>query len=214
MNRNLDFVHLVHDWFNKHPKSAMEPRSDLQVPLICEFIPMRWSYEAIIYAQAKLNPLALRQARIQGQINQLVCIKHPSDGQQDRLDDLKDLLAILSGLEAKTPVDLDKRMAQIDRVISGEGFHREELLSPEEGVTAEQLYINQKVMDLVSKAEMEQSDYRDKHHPNVFFGPIKYFFGINIPLLWFNAGVMIFSSLMAFVLLLVILKRQIRITRN
>ena len=214
MNRNLDFIHSIHEWFNRHPESAMEPRSDLQVPMICEFMPMRWSYEGIVFAQAKLNPLALRQARIQRQINQLVALKAPSEAQEERLDDLKDLLAILSGLEAKSPKDLDKRMNRIDRVISGGAFKREELLGRESGVTAEQIYTNQKVLDLVSKAEMEQSDYRDRRHPNVFFGPMKRYFGLGIPLLWFNAGVLLLSILTMFFILYLILKRQIRLTRT
>lgn len=213
MNRNLDFIHSIREWFVRHPGTAMEPRSDLQVPTICEFMPMRWSYEGIIFAQAKLNPLALRQARIQRQINQLAAIKKPTEAQEDRLDDLKDLLAVLSGLEAKTPKDLDKRMERIDRVIAGGPFKRQELISREGGVSAEQIYTNQKVIDLVSKAEMEQADYRDTRHPNVFFGPVKHYFGISIPLLWFNTGVMIISSWLSFVLLYLILRRQIRLTR-
>ena len=214
MNRNLDFIHSIHEWFDRHPESAMEPRSDLQVPTICEFIPMRWSYEGIIFAQAKLNPLSLRQARIQRQINQLAAIKKPTEAQENRLDDLKDLLAVLSGLEAQTPKDLDKRMQRIDRVIAGGAFKREELLGREGGVTAEQLYTNQKVLDLVSKAEMEQADYRDSRHPNVFFGPVKHYFGLTIPLIWFNTAVMLLSSGAIFGILFVILRRQIRLTRG
>ena len=214
MNRNLDFIHSIHEWFNRHPDTAMEPRSDLQVPFICEFMPMRWSYEGIVFAQAKLNPLALRQARIQRQINQLAAIKKPTEVQEDRLDDLKDLLAILSGLEAKSPEELDKRMTRIDRVIAGAPLKKGEIVGREGGVTAEQLYTNQKVLDLVAKAEMEQADYRDNRHPNVFFGPVKNYFGLNIPLLWFNAGVMIFSSWVIFFILYTILKRQIRLTKS
>jgi ABC-type multidrug transport system ATPase subunit len=212
MNRNLDFIHAIHEWFVRHPDTAMEPRSDLQVPFICEFMPMRWSYEGIVYAQAKLNPLALRQARIQNRINQLAALKKPTEAQEERLDDLKELLAILSGLEAVSPRDLDRRMARIDGVIAGGPFKREELVSRQGGVTAEQLFTNQKVLDLVAKAEMEQADYRDSRHPNVFFGPVKYYFGMRIPLLWFNAGVMILSSWMLFTLLFFILRRQIRLT--
>ncbi len=213
MNRNLDFIHSIHEWFDRHPTSAMEPRSDLQVPFICEFMPMRWSYEGIVFAQARLNPLAIRQARIQRQINQLAAIKKPTEAQEDRLDDLKDLLAILSGLEAKTPADLDKRIERIDRVIGGGPFSREQLVGREGGVTAEQLYTNQKILDLVSKAEMEQDDYRKSRHPNVFFGPVKHYFGLRIPLLWFNASVMILTSWIMFFILYFILRRQIRLTK-
>ncbi|MEI8312524.1 MAG: ATP-binding cassette domain-containing protein, partial [Verrucomicrobiota bacterium] len=65
MNRNLDFVYTIEQWVNNHPDSAMPARSDLQVPLICEFMPTRWSYEALVFAQAKLNPLTRRQEKIQ-----------------------------------------------------------------------------------------------------------------------------------------------------
>ncbi|MFI0348265.1 MAG: ATP-binding cassette domain-containing protein [Chthoniobacterales bacterium] len=210
MNRNLDFVYSIQQWFNRHPDSAIAPRSDLQVPLICEFMPMRWSYEALVYAQAKLNPLAVRQARIQRQINQISAIQSPSSQQLDRLDDLKELLAILSGLEAKTPASLDYYLGRIDRVIDGGTFHSAQLISRSRGVTAEQLYTNQKIVDLVSKAEMEQADYRDMEHPNVFFGPVKYFMGLTIDLLTFNIGVLLLSTGGIFLILYFLLKRQIK----
>ncbi|NBZ95725.1 MAG: ATP-binding cassette domain-containing protein [Proteobacteria bacterium] len=145
MNRNLDFIHSIHEWFDRHPRTAMEPRSDLQVPAICQIMPMRWSYEGLVYAQAKLNPLTIRQARIQRQINQLAAIKGLTEAQEDRLEDLKDLLAILSGLEASNPKEIDKRIRAIDRVIAGAPFRRAELTGGGEGVTAEQIYTNQKV---------------------------------------------------------------------
>ncbi|MDB6069276.1 MAG: ABC-type multidrug transport system, ATPase component, partial [Verrucomicrobiales bacterium] len=37
-------------------------------------------------------------------------------------------------------------------------------------VSAESIYENQKIRDLVIKAEMERSDFRRKTQPNVFFG--------------------------------------------
>jgi ABC-type multidrug transport system ATPase subunit/ABC-type transport system involved in cytochrome c biogenesis permease component len=213
MNRNLDFIHAIHEWFDRHPGTAMEPRSDLQVPAICQIMPMRWSYEGLVYAQAKLNPLTIRQARIQRQINQLAAIKGPTEAQEDRLEDLKDLLAILSGLEASNPKEIDKRIRAIDRVIAGAPFRRAELTGGGEGVTAEQIYTNQKVIDLVSKAEMEQYDYRSRRHPNVFFGPVKQYFGLSIPMLWFNTAVMVGTSWFMFLILLFVLRRQIRLTR-
>lgn len=210
MNRNLDFVYSIQEWFRHHPDSAMEPRSDLQVPLICEFMPMRWSYEALVYAQAKLNPLAIRQARIQRQINQIAAIKAPTPLECDRLDDLKELLAILSGLSATTAQGIDRRLALIDKVIEGAPLDAERLVSRQEGINIEQLYTNQKVVDLISKAEMEQSDYRDREHPNVFFGPVKYYFGLTIDLLAFNVGILLLSTLGTLLVLYFILKHQIK----
>lgn len=214
MNRNLDFIYSIQEWFHHHPESAMEPRSDLQVPLICEFMPMRWSYEALIYAQAKLNPLTVRQARIQQQINQVAAIKNPTERELNRLDDLKELLAILSGLQAKTPQDLDYRLGLIDRVINGGPLDRQQIVNHSGTVTAEQLYTNQKIIDLVSKAEMEQADYRNKSHPNVFFGPVKYYWGIIFNILAFNVGVLLFSTGAILFILYLILRRQIKIRQD
>jgi hypothetical protein len=74
--------------------------------------------------------------------------------------------------------------------------------------------VNQKVTDLVSKAEMEQNDYRNdlagQSRLNVFFGPVKTYFGFRIGLLWFNAGVLIFSTLGMFIVLHVLLNYQMR----
>jgi ABC-type multidrug transport system ATPase subunit len=210
MNRNLDFVYAVQQWFAKHPDSANQPRSELQVPFICEFMPMRWSYEALVFAQAKLNPLTSRQEKIQKQINALVAIEDPTPEQEDRLYDLKELLALLSGIEEATPRDVDRRMTAIDEVIRGGAFDQEKLaVGDRTGVTAEQLYVNQKVTDLVSKAEMEQADYRESRHLNVFFGPMKQYLGIRASVLWFNAWVLILSTLGVFVALYFVLRRQI-----
>ena len=214
MNRDLDFVYSIRQWAARHPGSAMEPRSDLKVPFICALMPMRWSYEALVFAQAKLNPLSSRQESIQTQIEKLAAAPNPSPAQEERLEDLKDLLAVLSGLQAKSPADLDKSFAGIDAVIKGGRFTREKFRTRERGVTAEQVYVNQKVTDLVSKAEMEQSDYRNdlgsQSRLNVFFGPVKTYFGFRVGLLWFNSGVLIVSTLGMFVALHVLLNYQMR----
>ena len=214
MNRNLDFVYTVRQWAENHPGSAMEPRSDLQVPFICQLMPMRWSYEALIFAQAKLNPLTGRQERIQKQITALAALKHPSSVEESRLEDLKELLAKVSGLQVKKIRDLDRRFADIDAVIAGAPLDPDKFRSKGRGVTAEQLYVNQKVSDLVSKAEMEQGDYRNdiqgRRHLNVFFGPVKHYLGYRVGILWFNAAVLIITTLGLFFLLSIILSHQVR----
>jgi hypothetical protein len=212
MNQNLDFVYSITRWFSEHP-DAGRPRSDLQVPLICEFMPMRWSYEALVYAQAKYNPLTGRQDRIQRQINALAARKDLTEAEEMRLDDLKESLAILSGLAAKDLSGLEKRMRRLDQVIEGEPLP-ERLLDMSPGpVSAERLFVNQKVTDLVNKAEMEQSDYRESRFLNVFFGPEKRYFGIQSSVLVFNAWVLVISSLLMFQALYLILRHQLK-TRN
>ncbi len=192
MNRNLDVIYTFRRWIAQHPDGdkagSAESRSKLQVPLICQFMPMRWSYEGLVVAQAKLNPLTGRQERLQEQIQALADRdeelqnqgKELSPFQRDRLDRYKELLAMLSGLEAGSPADVDAALHQIDAM--GERLPSERLTLPDrgKGVMAEQIYVNQKITDLVSKAEMEQSDYRNEERKqnelNVFFGTYRYVF--------------------------------------
>jgi len=89
----------------------------MQVPIICEFIPMRWSYEALVVAQDKLNPLTSRQDKIQGLIDQLVQKGERTAAEDQRLDDLKDTLAYLSGLESSTVKDIEDRLRKVDKII-------------------------------------------------------------------------------------------------
>ncbi|MBE2179894.1 MAG: ATP-binding cassette domain-containing protein [Chthoniobacterales bacterium] len=209
MNKNLDFVYSISRWFSEHPDAGV-PRSDLQVPLICEFMPMRWSYEALVYAQAKLNPLTGRQEQIQHQINTLARTPDLAAAEQERLEDLKELLAALSGLQGRDVAHVEKRMRRIDRVIAGEALPGN-LLDPfYGGVSAERLFVNQKITDLVNKAEMEQSDYRESRFLNVFFGPEKRYFGLQANVLAFNAWVLVISSLAMFQALYFILRHQLK----
>jgi ABC-type transport system involved in cytochrome c biogenesis permease component/polyhydroxyalkanoate synthesis regulator phasin len=214
MNRNLDFIHVIQQWAIRHPESSMPPRSDLQVPLICEIMPTRWSYEALVYAQAKLNPLTVRQEKIQSLINEIIRAKKLTPDQADRLDDLKEALAVLSGLEASRPDVINKAFRRIDDVIAGARFEPSKFDNFGSGVSAEQLYVNQKVTDLVSKAEMEQSDYREDRHLNVFFGPMKEYLGLRAGILWFNTLVLIASTLFLFFVLYLILRSQIRVRNS
>src|SRR5882762_84613 len=119
MNRNLSLVYSLTRWFQEHPTKDRGKKMDskLQVPLVCQFIPMRWSYEEMIVAQAKLNPLTSRQDRAQREIDEIVA-KHSSDAANGkRLDELKEVLAILSGLEAKTLNEVDHYLKLIDQVL-------------------------------------------------------------------------------------------------
>ena len=214
MNRNLDFIHVIQRWVTQHPESSIPAKSDLQVPLICEIMPTRWSYEGLVYAQSKLNPLTIRQEKIQRMINEIIRDKNITEDQERRLDDLKETLALLSGLEAESPARLDSALRRIDDIINGKPFRRDRFERLGSGYTAEQLYVNQKVTDLISKAEMEQTDYRESRHINVFFGPIKEYFGFRAGMLWVNSGILVLSTLALFGTLALILHAQIRMRRR
>jgi hypothetical protein len=81
-------------------------------------------------------------------------------------------------------------------------------------VTAEQLYANQKISDLISNAEMEQNDYRRGGKPNVFFGAQKRYFGAEVGVFTFNTAVLVCSTIALLTLLLWILRRQLQVRRS
>jgi hypothetical protein len=73
----------------------------------------------------------------------------------------------LSGLEAVNSHEIDRRLKRVDEIIDGRSLDPK-MLKSKPGVTAERLYSNQKITDLVAKAEAEQNDYRRTQAINVF----------------------------------------------
>ena len=216
MNRNLALLYSLTHWFSEHPTREQNKKmeSKLQVPFVCQFIAMRWSYEELIVAQAKLNPLTRRQDRANDEIQRLAP-KVSTPEQRKRLDDLKETLAVLSGLEAKSASELDHYLGLLDQILDRKRPFDRALFKDAAGpVTAEQVYTNQKVSDLISNAEMEQSDYRRGSRPNVFFGAHKHYLGINVSVFVFNTIILIGSTLGLLVLLNWILRRQLEVRRS
>ena len=216
MNRNLGLLYSLSHWLSEHPSTdkTVKTESKLQVPLVCQFIAMRWSYEEVIVAQAKLNPLTRRQDRANDEIQKLAP-KVNTPEQRARLNDLKDVLALLSGLEGRSAKEIAHFLTLLDPVIAGRQKFDRSLFKDANGpITAEQIYVNQKVSDLISKAEMEQNDYRRGKKPNVFFGLQKRYFGISFGVFTFNTVVLVTSTLALLVLLLWILRKQLEVVRR
>jgi ABC-type multidrug transport system ATPase subunit len=217
MNRNLALVYAFTRWFHEHPTAdkGSKMNSKLEVPFVCQFIAMRWSYEEMIVAQAKLNPLSRRQGRAQAELDQLVANYKENSANSKRLDDLKEVLAMLSGLEAKSARDVDHYLHLIDQILDGKrSFNRADFKGADGPVTAEQLYVNQKVSDLISNAEMEQDDYRRGSRPNVFFGSQKRYLGFSVGVFAFDTVILIGSTVALLGLLHWILRRQLEVRRR
>jgi hypothetical protein len=220
MNRDPDLLYSFQRWFeNKRESSDMESDKKLRVPLISRFIATHYSYEALVVAQAKLNPLAIRQRTLQKLIEELASRQTLSETEEERLADLKDTLAQLSGLEAGSAREIDRRLSRIDEIILGSSPTKGDFRTRVYGVTASQLYENQKIADLVAKAETEQDDYRRNYKINTFFSPKKYhlFFGKNeggwtISIYLRNGSLLLLSSLILLLILHFILTRQLKKT--
>jgi ABC-type branched-subunit amino acid transport system ATPase component len=216
MNRNLALGYALSHWFSEHPSTDKNKKTEskMEVPLVCQFIAMRWSYEEMIVAQAKLNPLTRRQDRANAEIQKLAPTANTPE-QRARVNDLKDVLALLSGLEGDSAKEIDHYLKLVDPVLAGKQRFERSLFKDANGpVTAEQFYVNQKVADLIANAEMEQNDYRRGNKPNVFFGAEKRYFGIKFGVFTFNTIVLIASTLGLLVLLHRILRKQLEVVRR
>jgi ABC transport system ATP-binding/permease protein len=212
MNRNLDFLYvLTRDRAAKDQQPAddrMKPK-DVEVPFICQFIPMRWSYEAMVVAQAKLNPFTRRQDILTEEIEQLAKQKNLAAAESDRLDDLKETLAILSGLVGENAGQVNQKLHEVDAIIAGAALDRKKFDSGGDKVTAEQLFQNQKITDMLTDAQMKQKDYTSEAR-NVFFGPEKNYFGQKMNIFVFNSCIINGFTVLFLLFLLLSLHHQLR----
>jgi hypothetical protein len=198
MNKNLDLVYSVRRWTNT-ADTPDESASKLKVPFVCQFMPLRWSYEAMLISQAKLNPLTRNQDFLEDQIQQIVDLPRDVEltaEQHKKLDLAKQSLAIISGLTARKPEEISEHLNMIRKAVTTGNLDQsalDALQSDRKGTSAEEIYVNRKVLDLVTKAEMEREDYRKRTSPNVFFGTVKSYFNTEFSTLWINGVVIILA---------------------
>ncbi|MDG2122766.1 MAG: ATP-binding cassette domain-containing protein, partial [Verrucomicrobiales bacterium] len=173
MNRNLDFVFSIRHWLEQDSDTGTaEPPSRLKVPTICQFMPLRWSYESIVISQANQNPVAGALAAINSTVDELKVKPELDKSERQLFDRAKQALALIAGLEADEPQQLRRMLRRIHQQLDNRSINLKKFPLPETDtpVSADEVYINQKIRDLVDKAEMERTDYRDAREQNVFFG--------------------------------------------
>ncbi len=232
MNRDLDMVYTFRRWLSRHPEAgAAEKTGRRRVaraahqPVCSHALQLRSAHRC---AGQSGNPLSIRQERLQEQMDDLVAKSDRTEAESARLEDLKDALALLSGLEANNVREIEKRLHRVDQCIDGKSLDTGGLRSRGRGVSAERLYTNQKVTDLVAKAETEQNDYRRQHAINTFFSPEKQYdfhyykfhwrsphrtlarWTLTISVFTYSTGVLVGSSLILLGLLHYVLKQQLR----
>ncbi len=175
MNRNVNLISAARGWFRPISKEDVLKSSKLEVPEICQLMPLRWSYEAIIISHAQLNPVSRLQTELERTIKELSAIRDMTEDEELRFYNAKQALAILAGLAAESPYRLRAKLGKLKRSLRNGTFDADELVRQEENgisrvVTSEQLYLNEEIHELFTRAEMERTDYRKEYHPNIFFG--------------------------------------------
>ncbi len=215
MNKNLDFVYSIQRYLKPADQEGLDSPSKLKVPFICQFMPLRWSYEAMLISQAKLNPLTKTQDELETQIQAYAAMSQArtlTEAENRQFDLIKQALAVVSGLHAREENDVSKHLNTVATSLYN-GNLNEQLLEyvqkERKGSSAEDLYVNRKVLDLITKAEMEREDYRRKSSPNVFFGTWREYFGFKIRTVWLNALIMLGFLTLIVAALQLSLKRQL-----
>ena len=217
MNRDPDLLYTLQRWFAlnpdpKQPDPEAREQADrkLRIPAISRLVATHYSYEALIVAQAKLNPLTRRQDALQAQIDRLAKKKDRSAAEERRFADLKQALVDVSVLKTDSGRDMDRRVRAVDKILDGMNLHDSGLATTGKRISAQHRYTNQKVGELVYKAESEQNDYRRDKPVNVFFSPEKYIGGVRVSVYLWNTLVLVWSSFLMMLALWAILGRQLR----
>ena len=176
MNRDLNVVRTFRNWFGPLPglpdQTAGNP---LEVPELCAFMPLRWSYEGLVIAHARHNPVSAIKHAFDEKAQGLVEKPELTKPEEASLDAIKLARPYLEGLKAKNALGVNRGLRLLRQAIENGQFDSAALarLKPragEKGITPEELYVNAKLQDLFLRAEMERTDYRSELHPNVFLG--------------------------------------------
>ncbi|MCF6311510.1 MAG: ATP-binding cassette domain-containing protein [Verrucomicrobiales bacterium] len=225
MNSGLDVFHSISTWLGPEQSTPkVEPSSNLQVPAVCNIMPLRWSYEALIIGHAERNPASALINDIQSKLDAFMAKKELSDEEEVQLDQAKEALAIVYGLSAPTAKGVHNKLKHIRRALENNTLDPDDYISDNDSensqtlVTAEDIYLNGKVLDLFNRAEVEKLDYRQDAPPNVFFGSNKRLtFPVNggektytFDTLKLNALAMAAFALLGLICLQISLTRQLR----
>ena len=192
MNRDLPVLSAIKRWTNTATDEVENP---LKVPTICEFMPLRWSYEGLVIAQGKYNPLALVLQTIGEKEETLAMKEMLTDEEEDELQSLKEARTILLQLEARHGRKMAREVRRIHRGLLNGRFDTERYrrASTEPYTNVKEVFRNKKIHDLMDRSAMELEDYRRDPNQklNLFFGLKKTFLGKEFPTLYLNMVVMV-----------------------
>jgi ABC-type multidrug transport system ATPase subunit len=217
MNRNLDLVYSLRRWMDPQEEKAAavgQPPSRLKVPFICQFMPLRWSYEAIVLSQAQLNPRTRAQNLLTREIKALSRLDEEQKATEEistRLHNTKQALAFVTGMEGADTGDAITKLRDLMLSIKLGNFDPDNPRWSEYGkVSTEQIFVNETLQDLVTHAEIERTDYRQGNKsPNVFLGTEKRLLGITVNTLAIDFVVLLLFVVLTIATLHVILSRQL-----
>lgn len=189
-------------------KGAAEGRAAGAEPFPARFMPLRYAYEGMIVSQATQNPFEHQRRRLQGEIDPL---KERNDqrfsgneeqglqpSESERLNILTEALTRLMAAEARTVEEADElswriahagRRKDMDALLAIPPYPDDETIYTK---PVRDFFVNIRTDLLVSKAEIDRLDYRQKTKRSIFLAERKYWLGITSKTthacLWVIAG--------------------------
>ncbi|MBN77556.1 MAG: hypothetical protein CMO36_05015, partial [Verrucomicrobiaceae bacterium] len=184
-----------------------------KVPEFCNLIPLRWSYESLIISQNKHNLLNKTLTSIEKTKTNLLNKKELSESEKNKLSQHKEAYTLLFGIKAKDSNEMTKLIEKINNSLKGNTFNDQDYFVDGD-LSSTELFLNNKVNDLITAAEIEIEDYRnysnqDDSKPNVFLAKEKTFVGRDINTINFNFWVLSLFIIISMILTGTVLRKKI-----
>jgi len=200
-------------------KAKESQHSKMQVPFICNFIPLRWSYESLIIAQDTQNPLAKAITGIEHDKKNLLTKKTLTEKEKEKLNQYKDAHTIIFGITEKNSKGIRNKIDEIRNALIAGDFDSEKYYSDNnpDTLSSTNAYQNEKVRDLITKAEIDILDYRihENTQANVFLSKSKKILDKELSTLAINTVALnLFTLAILFCLTLILRKQSLKVKAN
>ena len=184
-----------------------------KVPEFCNLIPLRWSYESLIISQNKHNLLNKTLTSIEKTKTNLLNKKELSESEKNKLSQHKEAYTLLFGIKAKDSNEMTKLIEKINNSLKGNTFNAQDYFVDGD-LSSTELFLNNKVNDLITAAEIEIEDYRNytnnnSSKPNIFLAKEKTFGGRDFSTTNFNFWVLSLFIIISMILTGTVLRKKI-----
>jgi len=144
-------------------------------PVPAMLMPLRYSYEAMIVAQATRNPFEIERIRLQRRVDRMRDNREQLDARtEERFELAKEGLRRLLAAGATTPEEAHALVSRVTRMARvGTRLEVETMViwpeAEEDARPASEFFVNERIDLLVREAETFRNDYRNEgEHRNVF----------------------------------------------
>ena len=175
-------------------EGAADGRAAGAEPIPARVMPLRYAYEGMMLTQATENYFEKERRKIQGEIDPLKKIvekRYNGDLSQEltpeqskRYETLKQAILVLMSSQANSPSEAKSLILKISNAGRKKGMAELDAISPypemenDDTKSTADFFINSRTDLLVSKADLDRVDYREKTKRSIFLAEWKYWFGV------------------------------------